>query len=165
MTVGILVQRFGAHIRNSYSSYELDADVHTQADKADQEFPADLRSMRDSVAHHLILLVLLARSDNDFDHRERDVIVEHCIAVARRRGIALTDDHNGQFAEYVSAFRPSLIQLDPALSALIHAPHQEVGELMRAAQNVIAADGVTRSEELHFIAELNADLEAILSPP
>jgi hypothetical protein len=164
MTVGILVQRLGAHIRNSYSSYELDAEVHAQSENATQEFPADLRSMRDSVAHHLILLVLLARSDSDFDYRERDVIVEHCVSVARRRGVELTDNHNSQFADYVWSFRPSLIQLDPALSALIHAPHQEVGELMRAAQNVIAADGVTRAEELHFFSELNEDLKAVVSP-
>ena len=164
MTVGILVQRFGAHIRNSYSSYELDAQVHAQAEIAAPEFPDDLRHVRECVAHHLILLVLLARSDNDYDYRERDVIVEHCIAVARGRGVELTDTHNTAFAEYAWSFRPSLLQLDPAISALTHAPHQEIGEFMNAARNVVAADGANRPEELHFLSELNEDLKALLSP-
>ena len=165
MTVGILVQRFGAYIRDSYGSYELDAEVQAQADKAAEAFPAGLRDIRESIAHHLIPLVLLARCDNDYDHRERDVIVEHCVVVARQKGVELTDAHKAVFADYVSAFRPGLIQLDPALDRLARAPQQEIAGLLRAAHNVVLADGATRPEELRFFADLNRELEAALAPP
>jgi hypothetical protein len=161
MTIGILVQRFGDHIRDSYNSYELDAELDETAVVVAEAFPADLRHIRDHVAHHLIPLVLLARSDSDFDRQECTVIVEHCVSIARRRGAEFSDDHRGSFADYVFMFRPSLLQLDPALSALVHAPHEEIGELMRAAHDVILADGATRPEELRFFAELHADLQAV----
>ncbi len=164
MTLGILVQRFGTYIRDSYSTDELAADAQMSADAASaDDFPEDLRHMRDCVSHHLILLVLLARTDNDFAVEERDVIVEHCISMARRRGVEIMGEHMQIFVDYVSIFRPSLLQLDPALSALIRAHNQEIGDLLRAAHSVIVADGTTRPEELHFFTELNADIEAALA--
>jgi hypothetical protein len=154
MALGLLVGRFGTFVREAHSAGGGDAPVAPAA------FPGPLNHVRDAVSHHLIPLLLLARSDNDFSPQERDVIVAHCVALARGTGVEIGDALTVDFSDYVGTFRPTLMQLDPALSRLEKAPHAEVGALLAAARAVIDADGVVRPEETRFLAELSEELDA-----
>jgi hypothetical protein len=153
-----LVGRFGTFIRETHGSLALERDSAAGGALSDAEFPDQLNHVRDAVAHHLIPLLLLARADNDFAPQERDVIVEHCIALAGRQGIKLIDPLVIVFTDYISAYRPSLMQLDPALHRLAHSSHDEVGDLLVVAKAVVEADGITQAAEARFLANLSEEL-------
>jgi tellurite resistance protein len=113
------------------------------------------------VGHHLIPLVLIARSDGEFERRERDAIITHCVTFARTRGLELDGTGTVEFIEYVESYRPSLMQLDPALKRLEHGSHNELAALVAAARAVVEADGVIRREESRFLDQLNEELERL----
>jgi len=150
MTLGLLVGRFGTFVRETHVPPADAAPVAA--------FPDSLNHLRDAVGHHLIPLVLVARSDSDFDQRERDVIVTHCVIMARRRGLELDGPGTIEFVEYIDAYRPTLAQLDPALKRLEHGHHDELAALVAAVRAVIEADGATRPEEIRLLDELNEEL-------
>lgn len=155
MSLGILVGRFGAFVREAHVAA---ADDHQHV-----EFPNDLNVLREAVGHHLIPLMLLARSDGEFAPQECEVVVAHCIDQARRQGIEVDPGRAQLFSDYVATYRPTLMQLDPALARLSHSAHQEVLNLVCAAQAVIEADGVVRPEETKLLTELNEDLRDLLA--
>jgi hypothetical protein len=150
MSLGLLVGRFGSFVRETQAA---------QGDAAPlAPFPDGLNHLRDAVGHHLIPLVLIARSDGDFEQRERDVIVTHCVTLARRQGLELDGSGTVEFVEYVESYRPSLMQLDPALTRLERGDHDEMAALVAAARAVIEADGVIRPEETRFLDQLSEDI-------
>jgi tellurite resistance protein len=102
--------------------------------------------------------VLIARSDGEFEQRERDAIVTHCVTFARSRGLELDGTGTIEFVEYVENYRPHLMQLDPALKRLEHGSHEEMAALIAAARAVIEADGIIRPEETRFLDQLNEEL-------
>jgi tellurite resistance protein len=63
-----------------------------------------------------------------------------------------------EFVEYIESYRPSLMQLDPALMLLERGSHDEMAALLAAARAVIEADGVIRPEETKFLDELKEEL-------
>jgi hypothetical protein len=153
MTLGLLVGRFGNFVRETHVP---------QADSPPvSPFPDSLNHLRDTVGHHLIPLVLIARSDGEFERRERDTVITHCVTFARARGLELDGTGTVEFAEYVESYRPSLMQLDPALKRLEHGSHDELAALVAAARAVIEADGVIRPEETRFLDQLNEELERL----
>ena len=155
MTLGLLVGRFGTFIREN----------HTPMPAAPPEspFPRHLNQLRERVAHHLIPLVLIARSDREFLDSEREVIVKHCLLVASNAGLALDGSERESLDDYVDGFHPTLMQLEPALHRLGRCEHAEVAILLDAAKAVIAADGTVRPEEARLLAELQQDLAALPS--
>jgi hypothetical protein len=120
-----------------------------------------LHDFREAVGHHLIPLLLLARTDRDFAQSEQDAIIAHCVTFARGRGVACDDARTAAFSEYVVSYRPSLMQLDHALSRLAKCDHGEFVALVDAAHTLVAADGVSRPEEVKFLARLRGDLEKL----
>jgi hypothetical protein len=150
MSLGLLVGRFGSFVRETRASQEDSAPP--------PPFPDGLNHLRDAVGHHLIPLVLIARSDGDFEPRERDVIVTHCITFARNQGLELDGSGTIEFVQYVESYRPSLMQLDPALSRLERGDHDEMAVLVAAARAVIEADGVIRPEEARFLDQLSEEI-------
>jgi len=158
MSLGLLVGRFGMFIRETHGSLALERDSEAGGSLSEGEFPDQLNHVRDAVAHHLIPLLLLARADNDFAPQERDVIVEHCIALAGRQGIKLVDSQVIVLTDYISVYRPSLIQLDPALHRLAQSSHDEVGDLLMVAKAVVEADGIIQEAETRFLANLSDEL-------
>jgi hypothetical protein len=150
MSLGLLVGRFGSFVRETRASQEDSAPP--------PPFPDGLNHLRDAVGHHLIPLVLIARSDGDFEPRERDVIVTHCITFARNQGLELDGSGPIEFVQYVESYRPSLMQLDPALSRLERGDHDEMAVLVAAARAVIEADGVIRPEEARFLDQLSEEI-------
>ena len=153
--LGFLVDTFGDFVREVY--------VPIEAIEAQVGFPEELHGLRDAVGHHLIPLLLLARTDREFAPCEEDSIVAHCVMFARRQGVSCDEARAAAFREYVASFRPSLMQLDPALVRLAKCAHGEFAALVDAAHAVVAADGVSRPEEVKFLARLQGDLEK-LSP-
>ena len=146
-----LVDRFGAFVRE----YHAPPDVRPP----ETPFPDTLSHLREHVSHHLIPLVLIARSDpGPLVDAERDVIVVHCLDLARSTGLAFSGDEHEILDEYVADFHPSLAQLEPALHRLSGCDHAEVVALIKAARAVILADGVTTPEETKLLAELEAEL-------
>jgi hypothetical protein len=155
MTLGLLVGRFGTFIRENHTP--------NPAPPPESPFPPHLNRLREKVAHHLIPLVLIARSDREFLDSERDVIVSHCLSVAGEAGLALDGSETELLDAYVASFHPSLMQLDPALQRLGRCPHGEVAGLLNAAQAVISADGRVTPEEARLLAELQEELAALAS--
>ena len=151
MSLGLLVGRFGTFVR----------ETHTPPAQLPPEpaFPDRLNHLREAVGHHLIPLVLIAKSDGEFEVRERDVIVGHCVAFAQSRGLEFDGAAKVEFVEYIDSYCPSLMQLDPALKRLEHGGHDELIALVAAVRAVMEADGVIRPEEMRFLNELNEELE------
>jgi hypothetical protein len=150
MTLGLLVGRFGHYVRENYVP-------PVQMEPA-SEFPDSLNHLREATGHHLIPLVLIAHADGDFAPSERDVIVAHCTSFARSRGISINGQDTRVFAEYIEDYRPTLVQLDPALMRLSHATHDEIVALIEAARAVVNADGITRPEEARLLDEMSEEL-------
>jgi hypothetical protein len=156
MTLGLLVGRFGSYIRENHTP--------PPAGVPEAPFPVHLKELRERAAHHLIPLVLLARSDREFLDSEREVIVEHCLRVARDGGIAIDGSKSTLLTAYIDSYRPTLMQLEPALHRLGRCRPAEVASLLEAAQAVIAADGLSRPEETRLLAELKEELAALATP-
>ena len=161
MTLGLLVGRFGTLIREMHGSLELERDCAAGNTLSEGEFPDQLNHVRDAVAHHLIPLLLLARADNEFAPQERDVIVEHCITLAGRQGINLAGPQVTALTDYIAVYRPSLMQLDPALHRLAHSSHDDVEDLFIVAKAVVEADGITQAAEVKFLASLSDELATL----
>lgn len=155
MTLGLLVGRFGTFIRENHTP--------SPAPPPQSPFPPHLNQLREKVAHHLISLVLIARSDREFLDCERDVIVSHCLSVAGKAGLALDGSERELLDAYVDGFHPTLMQLEPALQRLGRCPHAEVASLLEAAQALISADGKVTPEEARLISELQEELAALAS--
>ncbi len=148
--LGLLVDTFGNFVREVY--------VPIEAIEEQVGFPEGLHGLRDAVGHHLIPLLLLARTDREFAQCEEEAIIAHCVTFARGRGVACDDARAAAFREYVASFRPSLMQLDPALARLAKCEHGEFAALVDAAHAVVAADGVSRPEEVNFLMRLKGEL-------
>lgn len=153
MSFGLLVGRFGTFVRETH--------VLVVVDEPAMPFPDELNQVRHAIAHHLIPLALLARCDGDFAPQERNVIVAHCVTVAGRRGIHMDPPRTAILTDYISEFRPTLMQLDPALARLAESTKAELLELIEAAQAVVDADGMTRDEEKRFLTTLGEELRTL----
>jgi tellurite resistance protein len=153
MTLGLLVGRFGNYVRESYIPPVLMA--------PEPEFPDSLIHLREATSHHLIPLVLIAHADGEFAPSERDVIVTHCVTLARSQGLEFDGKDTIAFTDYIETYRPTLMQLDPAIMKLTHGDHDEVMALIAAARAVVEADGVTRPEETRLLQELDEELQRL----
>ena len=150
MALGILVGRFGPFVRERH-------DPPAVMDGPAPTFSEDLQGLHRDYAHHIIPLSLLSRSDGDAAASEQKVIVDHCLALARNAGQPASEKEASALTNYVAGFRPTLVQLDPALHRLEHEPQERVAAFLAAVQGVIEADGVTRPEEAHFLANLKEE--------
>jgi hypothetical protein len=148
MSLGILVGRFGDFVREQ----------NPPAEPVPAPFPSDLKHIHETAGHHVVLLALLARADGETAASEKDVIVTHCLAFANAAGHSVSDAERAALADYVSRFRPALMQLDPALKRLAHDSKADIAALFAAAQAVVDADGVRRPAEVRLLAELREDL-------
>jgi tellurite resistance protein len=150
MTYGILVGRFGDLVRKRHEGMP-DA-------VASSPFPDALQAEREIISHHLIVLSLLARADGDFAGVEQRVIVEHCLSLLERIGVKPSASDRGTLENYVAVFRPSLMQLDPAMRRLEKDSAAAIASLLCAARKVIDADGRVTPQETKLLDELRAEL-------
>ncbi len=152
MLFGVLVENFGIFVRERYDLPPDCAPV--------ESYSQALSHLHNAFGHHIIPLSLLSRSDGSCADCERKVIVEHCLFLARASGQAAGDDERAALEEYVVEFRPTLVQLEPALHRLEHEPAEHLDAFLAAAKAVIEADGVVRPEEARFLEKLAGECAA-----
>ena len=155
MTLGLLVGRFGQMVRERNN--------HATAQPG-PEHPAGggpIDAIRTYVAHHLIPLALLARSDGSADAAEQQAILDHAADMLSKSGKPLSDADRAALKDHIEKFRPSLMQLDPALKRIEQEPPESIAALLQAAKNVVAADGKIDPAEARLLEELQRDLEKV----
>ena len=141
-----VIGRFGTFVRSLYSpSAQAGPDV---------PFPFQLESSRAVVEHHLVPLVIVGRSDHELLKSERDVIVDHCRAILRRRDKLLSASEISVLEDFIDHFSPNPSQLDAALRKFEAEGQDEFIGLLAAADRVILADDVVREEERNQLAEI-----------
>jgi tellurite resistance protein len=149
MTLGLLVGRFGTFVREQH-----DANVTGPI----TEIEEPLAHERTMIAHHMIPLALLARSDGNSDVAEQAAMLDHALAVLKMNGETISDDNRAALKIYVAALRPSLVQLDPALHRLEKEKPEQIAALLDAAKKVMMADGNMDAAETHLLDEMKAEL-------
>jgi tellurite resistance protein len=148
MSLGLLVGRFGAFVRGN-CAVPIDATPSRET-----SWPDSSEHLRALVGHHLIPLVLISRVDGNAADTEQQVIVDHCVALAKRHGVDVNEADRAALAKYVARFRPSLTQLDPALRRLERDSLDDLADLFASASAVICADGEVDPAELHLLDEI-----------
>jgi tellurite resistance protein len=154
MSLGLLVGRFGQFVREQHEAPALEAGPEVP-------FPDDLARLRGVVSHHVIPLALLARADGDFAQSERQAILDHCLALLEDNGTPASDADRAALEDYIATFRPSLMQLDPALKRLEREPPETVAAMFAAATAVIEADGRCDPAQARLIAEMREELSKL----
>jgi len=147
MSLGLLVGSFGDLVRmraNAPEAPELAPEAN---------FPPDFAALRETLAHHLIPLALLARSDGDFADAERNVIIEHCAAIG-----GLDPAQRKMIDDYLRNTKPALTQLDPALRRLEKEDPRNIKSLIDAAERLIRADGRIDEAETRLLQRMRAEL-------
>ena len=146
MSFESVINRFGALVRSLSSSSSLEG--------PEIPFPFQLESFRPHIEHHLAPLILVARADHELLRAERDVIVDHCRAVLRRRDKLLSESEITALEDFADHFSPNASQLDAALRKFEGEGKDEFTSLLAAADRVILADDVVREEERAALAEI-----------
>ena len=149
MSLGLLVGRFGSFVREQH-----EAMVTSTPD----EIAEPLAHERQMIAHHMIPLALLARSDGNTDLTEQAAMLDHALAVLAAKGETIGDADRAALKSYIAALRPSLVQLDPALKRLEHESPQAIAGLLDAARKVMEADGIIDPAEAHLLDEMKREL-------
>jgi hypothetical protein len=149
MSLGLLVGRFGEFVRDQHEAI-------ASAPTAPIEEP--LAHERQMIAHHMIPLVLLARSDGNSDVEEQAAMLEHALAVLKMKGETVSDSDREALKIYIAEMKPSLVQLDPALKRLESGSPEEMAALVQAAEAVMNADGKIDPAEAHLLEGLKAEL-------
>jgi hypothetical protein len=150
MSYGLLVKRFGDFVRAQH-------DVVPNS-VAQLPFPDALQAEREIIAHHLIPLTLLARADGEYAEAERRVVVDHCLSLLERIGVRPSAADRATLENYVATFRPSLVQLAPALKRLEQEQADAIAALLCAAKRVMEADGQCDPAEVKLLDGLRAEL-------
>jgi tellurite resistance protein len=151
MSYGVLVERFGGFVRERN-------DAAPAAAEAPRPFPDSLLAEREIIAHHLIPLALLSRSDGEYAESEQRVIVDHCLGLLERIGVRPSGADRATLEKYVASFRPTLMQLDPALKRLEKESAEALAAFMCAARKVVEADGRSDPAEMKLLDELRAEI-------
>ncbi len=151
MSYGVLVQRFGDFVRERH-------EPASTAVEPPRSFPDSLQAEREVIAHHLIPLVLLSRADGEYAESEQRVIVDHCLSLLERIGVRPSSADRSTLEKYVSTFRPTLVQLDPALKQLERETAQALAAFLGAARNVVDADGRIDAAEMKLLDDLRAQV-------
>ena len=154
MSLGLLVGRFGQFVREQHEAPVQDAGPEVR-------FPLEIVRLREAVSHHVIPLALLARADGDFAQSERQAILDHCLALLRQNGTPASDADRAALEDYITDFRPSLMQLEPALKRLEREPPETVAAMLAAATAVMEADGRCDPAEARLIAEMREELSKL----
>ena len=151
MTLGLLIGRFGKFV-------EEQAAKSPAPKTPKEEFPRELVHLRSAFGHHLVLLLLLARSDGEAAMAERQAVLRYCVERARAKGMTVSLEEQAALGDYLRDFHPSFAQFGPALSRLHKESKDDIAALLAAAHAVVEADGEHRGGELRLLEELTHDL-------
>jgi len=153
MTLGLLVGRFGAFLR------ELPEPPF--AAEPQTPFPNQLGRLRGQFGHHIVLLTLLSRADGEAVMQERQVILHHCLDQAHKAGMPATAAEAAELGDHLRDLRPTMTQFYPALGRLEEASKDAVLAVIATAMAVVDADGTRRERELEFLLDLRRELELL----
>jgi hypothetical protein len=153
MSFESVIASFRALVRGLYPSSALEG--------PEVPFPFQLESISPAVGHHLVPLIMMARSDHELLSDERDVIVEHCRALLRHQDRLLSASEIKALEDFIEHFLPNATQLDTALRKFEAEKIEEFPYLIGAAAAVITADDVVRDEERAQLAEIKKQFEAL----
>ncbi|HEY7976728.1 MAG TPA: hypothetical protein VID67_00930 [Rhizomicrobium sp.] len=141
--------RFGQYVRDRHE---------TRAAQDSAEIPYPLpQETREVITHHLIPLGLLARADGDIAAAEQKAMIDHAVALLAKSGHPVNEADLGKLKDYIAGFRPSLMQLDPALHRI---EREDVGTkiaFLGAAHAVANADGRITDGEARLLDELKLE--------
>ena len=149
MSLGLLVGRFGSFVRDQHDAIVTEPTA---------EIAEPLAHERQMIAHHMIPLALLARSDGNSDVAEQAAMLDHALAILKMKGETVAEADRAALKTYIASLKPSLVQLDPALKRLEHGSPQEMAALLDAAMKVMMADGTVDAAEAHLLDELQQEL-------
>jgi hypothetical protein len=153
MSFESVVSRFDTFVRSLYSAPETAG--------PEVPFPFQLEPVRALVEHHLVPLIMVGRSDHELLKSERDLIVDHCRAMLRRRDKLLSAAEIAALEDYIEHFSPNLSQLDAALRKFEAGGQDEIADLLAAADRVILADDIVREEERNQLAEIKKQFDQL----
>ena len=141
--------RFGQYVRDRH-------EPRTAQDSVEIPYPLS-QDTRDIIAHHLIPLGLLARADGDIAAAEQKAMCDHAIAMLAKSGHPTSDADIGKLKDYIASFRPSLMQLDPALHRIEREDADTKIAFLGAARAVVMADGRIDAAEARLLDELKLE--------
>jgi len=145
--------RFGEYVRDRH-------EPRMAQDSAEMPYPLP-QETRDIIAHHLIPLALLARADGDIASAEQKAMVDHAVATLAKAGHPVADADLGKLKDYIAGFRPTLMQLDPALHRLEREDNDSKIAFLGAARAVVMADGRTDPAEARLLDELKLEFARV----
>ena len=93
--------------------------------------PEDLVRAFGSFASHLVILMLVARSDDDVAESERQVILRYCADRAQRLGTPLSAPEEDALDDYLRKFHPSLTEIISAIEGLRQASAADIAGLIK----------------------------------
>jgi hypothetical protein len=141
--------RFGQYVRDRHGP-------RTALDSAEIPYPLP-QETRDVITHHLIPLGLLARADGDIAAAEQKAMCDHAVAMLAKSGHPASDADMSKLKNYIAGFRPSLMQLDPALHRLEREDADTKIAFLGAARAVVMADGKVDAAEARLLDELKLE--------
>jgi hypothetical protein len=141
--------RLGQYVRDRH-------EPRVAQDSAQIPYPLP-QETRDVIAHHLIPLGLLARADGDIATAEQKAMLDHAVAMLAKSGHPVRDADMGKLQDYVAGFRPSLMQLDPALHRLEREDTDTKIAFLGAARAVANADGRISDGEARLLDEMKLE--------
>jgi hypothetical protein len=144
-----LAGRFGQFVRERHA-----APSSSSAPEIDYPLAQDTREL---IAHHLIPLALLARSDGDYAASEQTIMANHAAAILSKSGHALNDTDKAKLGSYIAGFRPTLMQLDPSLHRLDHETTENKIAFLDASRALVNADGKIDPAEARLMDELKLE--------
>ncbi|HMI95735.1 MAG TPA: hypothetical protein VK479_04435 [Micropepsaceae bacterium] len=124
-------------------------------------FPDELAQMFEVSGHHIVALLLVARSDDKVVATERQAILRHCVDRAQKAGQEVSPTERASLYDYLWHFRPNLMQLVSATEQLKRDTKDEIVELIATAREVVEADGIVRLQEALYLTSLQRDLHAL----
>ena len=123
--------------------------------------PDDLAHVLEALGHHITVLTLVARSDDNILAKERQVIFRYCLQRAAKLGHPLSEGEKEALRQYLDDFYPPLSLLENALEQLKFDTKTDLEGLLEAAHDVIAADHIFRVDEVSILISLRHDLAAL----
>jgi len=141
--------RFGQYVRDRH-------EPRAAQDSAEIPYPLS-QETRDIITHHLIPLGLLARADGDIATAEQKAMCDHAVAMLAKSGHPVKDADVGKLKDYIAGFRPSLMQLDPALHRIEREDTDTKIAFLGAARAVVMADGRVDAAEARLLDELKLE--------
>ena len=122
------------------------------------ETPTPLpQETRETIAHHLIPLALLARTDGSVAEAEQKAMLDHAVAMLAAAGHPVGEADLAKLKAYIMGFRPTLMQLDPALHRLEQETTDNKIAFLGAARAVVMADGRLDTAEARLLDELKLE--------